>query len=94
MILTLDDLPIRVRNRDLRKNKYRDEREEIMARARTNEKRQKPMGSHGVCATGTVKGSGSKQYQQTGKKYTGPNYPQASVTGPLQNGGRGGPGAK
>lgn len=87
MILTLEDLPIRIRNRELRKDKYRDQKEEnIMSRARTNEMRRKPMGANGVCKQGVVKGPGSKQYFQTGKKDTGPNYPQPSKTGPLQNG--------
>lgn len=87
--------PIKVRNRELRKNKYLNEkREELMGRPHTNIKRSKPMGSHGVVAQGQGPSQGSeKQYKQTGPKYTGPNYPQPSVTGPLQNGGRGGKGA-
>lgn len=60
-----------------------------MGRPHTNIKHQKPMGTNGVCHPGTGPSNGTpKQYKQTGPKYTGPNYPQKSVTGPLQNGGR------
>jgi len=94
MILTLEDLPIRVRNRELRKNKYRDEREQNMNRAKTEEMRKKSSKSCGVCPQGVVKGKGEKQYFQTGKKDTGPNYTQTAKTGPLKNGGKGVSGAK
>lgn len=88
--------PLRIRNRDLRKNKYKTQKEqELMGRPHTNIKRQKAMGSHGVKKQGTGPAVGTtKQYMQSGPKATGPNYPDASVTGPLQNGGRGGRGAK
>lgn len=91
-----EEEPFRIRNRDLRKQKYKDQKEEnTMSRPHTNTKRTKPMGTHGTAPEycGPALGS-EKQYKHTGPKYAGPNYIQASVTGPLQNGGRGGRGAK
>lgn len=88
-----DKEPIRIRRRDLRVDKY--DKEELMSRPLKNIKRQKPMGSHGVenPSTGPTVGT-EKQYSHTGPKYTGPNYVQKSVTGPLQDGRYGGKGAK
>lgn len=88
-----EDEPTYIRRRDLRTDKYEKERE--MNRARTNEMRKKPMGTNGVCDPGTGPSVGTaKQHMHSGPKYTGPNYAQKSKTGPLQNGGTGGKGAK
>jgi len=94
--------PLRLRNRDLRKNKFRDEKEDYMGRPHTNCKREElSMGKKGVTKgysefpdNDSEGNESSKQYFQTGPKYNGPNYVQKSVTGPLQNGGKGGLGAK
>lgn len=89
-----EDEPTLIRRRDLRIDKHEKE-EFIMGRPHTNIKRGKPMGTHEVETQGTGPAVGeTKQYKHTGPKYSGPNYVQKSVTGPLQDGRYGGKGAK
>lgn len=86
-------LPITIRRRDLRVSKQKFKKnggENNMGRPHTNIKRTKPMGTHGACCEVEGPDLGTpRQYMQSGPKYNGPNYAQASVTGPLQNGIKG-----
>lgn len=83
--MLLEEEPTFIRRRDLRKNKYEQEKLQ-MGMPHKLAKRTKPMGTHGV---NNLMQDGfddkGKQYNQTGKKYAGPNYMQKSTTGPLQS---------
>ncbi len=83
-----EEHPTFIRRRDLRTTKYEQEKRDIlMSRPVKNSRRSTKVG---VSAEPKGPSLGSeKQYKQSGKKYSGPNYPQTSVTGVLQNGSKG-----